>query len=86
MNDEGLYLIDDCDDIKKILSKINVDTNVLQFFDNHEIGAPIYAPNIHLAANPKKIAPSSEDELDVLRPPGFLISQNNMVDEDINPD
>ena len=57
MNYGGIYLIDDNDGIRKILSKINVDTDVLEFFYNHEIGAPIYAPNIHFVANPEKAAP-----------------------------
>ena len=32
MNEGGLYLVDDNDELKKILSKINDDTNVLEFF------------------------------------------------------
>ena len=80
----NIYLIDDNKDIKKILSKINVDTNVLDFFDNHEISVPIYALNIHLATAPEMFAPSSENELDA--PPDFLNTQNSMVGKDINHD
>ena len=67
--DGGLYVIDDNDGIMKILSKINVDIDVLEFFDNHEIGALIYALNIHFSTNLEKATPSGEDELDA--PPGF---------------
>ena len=47
---KGLYLVEDKDGIIKILSKTNGDTNVLKFFANHDINAPIYAPN-NLANN-----------------------------------
>ena len=32
--------------IRKMLSKINADTNVVKFFANHEIDAPIFAQDI----------------------------------------
>ena len=35
----------------KILSKMNVDIDVLEFFANHDIDDPIYVPNIHSIEN-----------------------------------
>ena len=48
---ESLYLVEDSDGIMKILSKRDGDTNIFEFFANHDIDAPIYAPNIHLVEN-----------------------------------
>ena len=68
-SDGGLYLVDNNDGIMKILRKINVDIDVLEFYDNHDVCAPIYAPNINLGANLDKVSLSSEEELDT--PPSF---------------
>ena len=40
---EGLCLVEDGDGIMKILSEMNGDTDVLEFFTNHVMNAPIYA-------------------------------------------
>ena len=40
---EGLYLVEDNHGMMKILSKMNGDTDVLEFFANHDIDALIYA-------------------------------------------
>ena len=40
---EGLFLVQDDNGIRKVLSKINVDTDVLEFFANHEIDVPVFA-------------------------------------------
>ena len=90
MSDGGLYLVDDNDGIRKILSKINVDIDVFEFYDNHEVVALIFTSNINLRANPNKVLPSSEDKLDALPgfegQPRFLNTRNSRVGEDINLD
>ena len=43
---EGLFLIQDDNEIRNVPSKINSDTNVLEFFANHEIDAPIFAQDM----------------------------------------
>ena len=43
---EGLLLVQDDNEIRKVLSKINADTYVLEFFTNHEIDALVFAQNI----------------------------------------
>ena len=40
---EGLYFVEDNHGMMKILSKMNGDTDVLEFFAIHDIDAPIYA-------------------------------------------
>ena len=61
---EGLYLVKDNDGIMKILSKMNGDVDVLEFFVNYDIDAPIYACNIHSVENQDINAPSLEDGVD----------------------
>ena len=62
---------------------------MLEFYDNHDVCAPIDGPTINLGAKPDKVSSSSEEELDTLL--GFegylrfLNAQNNRVGEDINP-
>ena len=63
MNEGGLYLVDDNDGLKKILSKLNADTNVLEFIANDNSATPINAPSISVV-NPKKTEPSINDGLD----------------------
>ena len=90
MSDGGLYLVDDNNRIRNILRKINVDTYVLEFYDNHEVVAPILTSYINLRENLDKVSPSSKDTLDAL--PGFegqtrfLNTRNSRVGEDINLD
>ena len=43
---EGLFLVQDDNGIRKVLSKINLGTNVLEFFAHHEIDAPVFAQDI----------------------------------------
>ena len=43
---EELFLVQDDHGIRKILSKINANTNVMKFFANHEIDAPAFAKDI----------------------------------------
>ena len=81
---DGLYLVQDNDAIMKILSKMNDDTNVLEFFANHDIDTPIYAPNTHSVENQDINAPSLEDGVD--KPNGLLNTQTSEVGEEINSD
>ena len=67
---EGLYLVEDNDAIMKILSKMNGDTDVLEFFANHDIDSLIHAPSIHSIENQDINAPSLEDGID--EPNGLL--------------
>ena len=43
---EGLFLVHDDNEIRKVLSKINLDTYVAEFFANHEIDAPVFAQDM----------------------------------------
>ena len=79
---KGLYLVEDKDGIIKILSKTNGDTDVLKFFANHDINAPIYAPNIHTIENQDINALSLKDGVD--QPNGMLSNQTSRVGEEIN--
>ena len=40
------FLVHDDNRIRKVLSKINLDTCVLEFFANHEVDAPIFVQDI----------------------------------------
>ena len=40
---KGLFLVHDDNGIRKIPSKINLDTDILEYFANHEIDAPVLA-------------------------------------------
>ena len=40
---EVLFLVHDDNEIRKVLNKINLDTNLLEFFANHEIDALAFA-------------------------------------------
>ena len=44
--DKGLFLVHDDKGIRKMLSKINSDTDILEYFANHEIDAPVFAQDI----------------------------------------
>ena len=81
---KGLYLVEDNDGIVKILSKMNDDTDVFEFFVNHDIDNRIHAPNIHSIENQDINAPSLEDAVDKTN--GLLNTQTSKVGEEINSD
>ena len=43
---EGIFLVHDDNEIRKVLSKINLDSYVVEFFANHEINAPVFAQDM----------------------------------------
>ena len=66
---EGLFLVQDDNGIRKVLNKINSYTDVLEFFANHEVDALVFAQDI-LAIN---------YEID---PPIDEVAEDNEVAED----
>ena len=46
MINEVIFLVHDDNGIKNVLGKINLNTNVVEFFANHEIDAPVFPQNI----------------------------------------
>ena len=78
----GLYLVDDNDGLKKILSKLNVDTNVLEFFSNDNSATPINAHSISVV-NLENTEPSIDDELDDAD--GLFNTRYSRVGDEIKP-